>query len=440
MAFTRSAGVRLTMQVVVATLGSAGDVYPFIAIARGLQARGHDVTFLTSSYFEALAHGNGLAFHSIGDTARYERLAAHPDFWEPGKGFRPMLELLVEPALQPVYDFVTNHYRPGETVVVTSTWALGARVAQDKLGVPVVTIHLSPAIFRSAYRAARFAGLSMAAAMPPFVTRVLWRAIDRFVLDPAIAPAVNALRRRVGLAPQTRLLHGWIHSPTRVLALFPEWFAPRQPDWPTQAEFVDFVLCDEEPKPEDAALERFLASGSAPVVFTPGSAMPRGRRFFEIARDACRLIGRRAVFITRYRDQVPANLPATVFHSIPTVLSRLLSRSAALVYHGGIGTCAQALRAGIPQLVVPMAHDQFDNARAVRCLGAGKELHIRALNTRTLTAKLIELLRSATIASRCRDIAGRFQAGDRIERLYSLIEQCAFHPFLARPSDARRSF
>lgn len=428
------------MQVVVATLGSAGDVYPFITIANGLQARGHDVSFLTSSYFEALVREKDLPFHSIGDIKRYERLAAHPDFWEPGKGFRPMLELLVEPALQPLYDFVTSRYRPGETVVVASTWALGARVAQDRLGVPVVTMHLSPAIFRSAHRAARFAGLSMASAMPPFVKRILWRAIDRFVLDPAVAPAVNALRRRVGLAPQTRLLHGWIHSPTRVLGLFPEWFAPRQPDWPTQAELVDFVLCDEEPKPEDAALDRFLASGSAPVVFTPGSAMPRGRRFFEIARDACRQTGRRAVFITRYHDQVPADLPATVFHSVPTVLSRLLCRSAALVYHGGIGTCAQALRAGIPQLVVPMAHDQFDNARTVRRLGVGLELDMRALNARMLARKLVELLRSITIARRCRDIANRFQPANGIERLYALVEQCAVQPSSARPSDANWSF
>lgn len=413
------------MQVVLATLGSAGDVYPFIRIGHGLRARGHDVAFLTSSYFEVLVRENGFAFHSIGETERYEQLAAHPDFWEPGKGFAPMVELLVSPALRPVYDFVAAHYQPGRTVVVASTWALGARVAQEKLGVPVVTVHLSPAMFRSAYRAPRFAGLNLGSAIPSVIKRTIWCAVDRFVTDPVVAPAVNALRQDVGLPPQRRMLHDWIHSPDRVLGLFPEWFAPRQPDWPTQTELVDFVPCEEQAKPEDAALEKFLSNGIAPVVFTPGSAMPRGRRFFEIARDACRQLGRRAVFITRFRDQVPSDLPATVFHSMPTVLSWLLDRSAALVYHGGIGTCAQALRAGIPQLVVPMAHDQFDNARTVRRLGAGAELAVRELSVRALSRKLTEVLQSTSMACQCRDLAGRFQAGDVLERLGAIIETCA---------------
>ena len=91
------------------------------------------------------------------------------------------------------------------------------------------------------------------------------------------------------------------HSPQRVLGLFPDWYAPPQPDWPTQVRLTGFPLYDDRRDQElPKAAEDFLAGGDAPVVFTPGSAMRHGREFFAESAAACRLLGRRGLFVEPY--------------------------------------------------------------------------------------------------------------------------------------------
>jgi UDP:flavonoid glycosyltransferase YjiC (YdhE family) len=90
--------------------------------------------------------------------------------------------------------------------------------------------------------------------------------------------------------------------------------------------------------------------------------------------DACRRLGRRGLLLSRYRDQLPADLPPGVRHFDYVPLSRVLPRAAALVSHGGIGTLSQALAAGIPQLIMPLGFDQFDNAARLGRLGVAATL------------------------------------------------------------------
>jgi rhamnosyltransferase subunit B len=160
----------------------------------------------------------------------------------------------------------------------------------------------------------------------------------------------------------------WVHSPDRVICAWPDWFAPPQADWPTGAVTSGFVRW---PAPQGSGmgseLSAFLDAGPAPVAFTPGSAMAHGREFFDRALKACAVLGLRAVLVSPFADQLPSPLPAWAL-AVPYVPFDLLApRLRALVHHGGIGTCVQGLAAGIPQGVLPFAHDQFDNAsRLVR--------------------------------------------------------------------------
>ncbi|MEC5384799.1 nucleotide disphospho-sugar-binding domain-containing protein [Uliginosibacterium sp. H3] len=124
-------------------------------------------------------------------------------------------------------------------------------------------------------------------------------------------------------------------------------------------------------------LEEFLTAGEAPIGFTPGSAMAFGKPFFERALSACEQLGRRAVFITPFDEQMPwhgGTMPAFVHHARYVPFDALVPRLAAFVHHGGIGTTAQTLHAGVPQLITPFAHDQFDNAARVARLGCGAQL------------------------------------------------------------------
>ena len=127
-------------------------------------------------------------------------------------------------------------------------------------------------------------------------------------------------------------------------------------------------------EPLPPAVERFLEEGSPPLVFVPGSANRQASRFFRTAVDACQYLGRRGLLLTRYRAQLPAVLPKEVLWFDYVPLGRLLPRALGLVHHGGIGTAAQGLAAGLPQLIMPMAYDQPDNANRLESLGVARTI------------------------------------------------------------------
>nr|WP_267874812.1 nucleotide disphospho-sugar-binding domain-containing protein [Telluria antibiotica] len=211
----------------------------------------------------------------------------------------------------------------------------------------------------------------------------------------------------------------WIATvPDLSLTLFPDWFAPTQPDWPQPLVRGDFPLFDPNADTTlSADLQAFLHAGPPPLVFTHGTGNAQAAAYFRHARAAAQQLGRRAVFLTPHRDQVPADLPGTMLWQDYVPLRTLLPHAAALIHHGGIGTTAEALRAGTPQLVVPLAHDQFDNGARVTALGVGGSLPAARLNERRLVRALGGLLAAPGLDERTRDVAGRFQPGTGIDRM-----------------------
>ena len=111
-----------------------------------------------------------------------------------------------------------------------------------------------------------------------------------------IVPKMNEFRRDLELPPVSRVLRHWIHSPQRVIALFPDWFGPPQPDWPPALRMAGFPRYDESDHQELApGLLRFLDAGDPPIVFTPGSANQNAASFFRAAVDASARLGRRGL-------------------------------------------------------------------------------------------------------------------------------------------------
>jgi rhamnosyltransferase subunit B len=205
--------------------------------------------------------------------------------------------------------------------------------------------------------------------------------------------------------------------PDLTLLLFPAWFAAPLPDWPQPHLQADFALYD--PNPEAAlsvALQAFLAAGPAPLVFTHGTGNRQASAYFAAARDATVQLRRRAIFLTPHASQVPADLPSDILWQDYVPLRALLPHAAALMHHGGIGTTAEALRAGTPQLIIPLSHDQFDNAERVRALGAGARLDATRVTPARLAGALERLLASSGLADRCQDVASRFDDGARFRQ------------------------
>lgn len=410
------------MHVVLVPIGSHGDVHPFVGLGHALLERGHQVTVVTNPHFEPLVRQLGLNFLPLGTEEQFRQAIDNPDLWEPMRGFRLVMSMLGE-LVRPLYDILVELTRAGDVVIAAQVTAWGARVAQDAIGVPVVTIHLQPSVMLSAIDPPRVPLYALIKPLPVWARQRVIDAAQRYMIDPLIAPAVNRVRSEVGLAP-VRMVTKWWHSPQRVLGLFPDWFAPPAPDWPAQLTLTGFPLFDERDHVEpDPVLERFLAQGDPPIVFTAGSANRHGADFFRAAVEACTLLGRRGLLVARFAEQMPPDLPAHVSHVSYVPFSHLLPRAAAIVHHGGIGTTGQALAAGIPQLVTPLAHDQPDNAFRLEKLGVGRALPPDRVRGSSLAHELGTLLGDPKLMARARALAERIDRNATVEASCRVIEE-----------------
>ena len=379
-------------------IGSAGDVHPMLGLALAMRERGHDVTFVANGYFRSLVEKFGFEPVELGTEDEAMAAIRHPDLWKPTRALSHIARSVLQPMMRRQYEIFAEHYRPGETVGVASCLGLGALIAREKLGLPLVTLHLQPAVLWSDVEPPTMPGTFG----PRWMQRLLFRVGERFFVDPVILPAVNDFRRELGLDPVQRHTTQWWNSPDGVVCLFPEWFAPQQPDWPRNLVLADFPLWDEgADDPLSGEVERFLNAGAPPVVFTPGSANVFGKNFFEAAAGACNRLGLRGILLTRFPEQIPDKLSLDVAYFEYVPLRPLLARSLALVHHGGIGTTAQGLAAGIPQIIMPLAHDQYDNVARLQRLGVGDKLMPRRFRASTLAAKLERLLGSENVADAC---------------------------------------
>ena len=412
--------------ILMFAIGTAGDVHPSIAIGRALRERGHRVLFVTNSYFEPAVRRAGLDFESSGTVEEYLRTVENPELWKFGKGFKVLFEQILA-QMRPNYELIRREFRPGETVVVAPASAFGARIAQEKLGVSLVHLHLQPIVLRSRYEQP---GVSVPAWFKPILKplREVWLgALDRWILDPALLPQANAFRAELGLAQLRRPFDHWIHAPEMVIGLFPDWYAPPQPDWPKQLQLTGFMLYDEgETREAPPALDQFLDAGEAPLVFALGSGMSNAKDYFAKSAEVCRKLGRRGILLTQFPEQLPENLPNGVVHFDYVPFSRLLRRAALFTHHGGIGTMAQAMRAGVPQLITPFNFDQPDNAARLKRLGAGDLIRPSQYEVDPVAQKIAALLSSKTVEAACRTIAARFdKQQDPLAATCGLIESVA---------------
>lgn len=394
-------------QFIITALGSYGDVHPMVGLGSALAARGHDVKIITNPYFEDVVTSAGLKLVPLGERDDYVRMSEHPDLWHPKRGPRMVLAYVSAGKLRALYELLTANFVAGDTVFCAHPLDMASRIAGEKLGAPCASVVFAPGVLWSKYDTPRLKGALLGPRVPRWLKQLQFSMADRFMLGRMLGPAINGLRCELGLAPVKRIYGDWLYAGELVLGLFPDWFGPRQPDWPMNLKAVGFPLWDapKEAQLPDDVLE-FLAAGSPPIAFSPGSANKEAHQFFTAAVEACEQIGRRGILLTKYDHQLPARLPDSVKHVGFVPMSRLLPRSAALVHHGGIGSCGQAFAAGVPQIVRPMSYDQFDNARRVVRLGVGKEISVRQFSRQSVAADLASLLSSRAVAKRCRELAG----------------------------------
>ena len=234
------------MRFIMTPVGSSGDVHPFVGIGRTLKARGHEVIVLTAGPFRDVVRHAGLVFEETVSTEEYDAVSQHADIWHPRRGLQLVLNS-VGAKLRLGYERLTELHQPGRTVLVGHSLSFFTRVFEEVHHVPAATIHLAPSIFRSDYAQPAYRPGLDGSNWPRWIKRSLWWSIDRFMIDPNIVPAINEWRRELGLPPVTRVFRDWIHSPQRVIGLFPDWFGLAQPDWPSALRLTGFPLYDDSP-------------------------------------------------------------------------------------------------------------------------------------------------------------------------------------------------
>lgn len=412
------------MHFLLSTFGSAGDVFPMVGLALALQQQGHEATIATNPHFESLIRRHGIAFEATGAEAEFDACIRHPDLWDPVKAFGLIANTL-KPILRQQYEIFAEHYsRRRDTVGLVNVYGFGALNAREKLGMKVLTLHLQPAGIWSDVDPPGLPNLFG----PRWLKGLLYRVGCKLIIDPTILPFLNAWRNELGLR-KVKSITRWWNSPDGVLCMFPEWYAPAQPDWPPRVAFSDFPLWnDAANQPLAPDIENFLHAGAAPIAFTPGSANVHGESFFRVAVEVCQKLGRRGLLLTSYAEQLPQNLPDAVKHVRYAPLDLLLPKCAAFVHHGGIGSMSQAMLAGIPQYIMPLAHDQFDNAARIKKLGVGDSAPVKQFKAPLVSMLLKRLLNDVAVERACQDLARRMAPREGLAKSVEALEQLACIP------------
>ena len=410
--------------IVIVAYGSLGDIHPAIALAQALQSRRHHAAIATSEPYREKITAAGVTFHAVRPDLSLSDETMVRRVMDGRQGSEYLMRKLVYPAARDMHADLLP-------IASNADFLIGAELA---CVVPTVALQLrlrwayfslSPLTMLSAHDPSVLPG-------PPFLHRMqsLGPAANRFVhwLARIVSYSwwrpLRQLRWDLGLLAGRSPLFAGKFSPWLNLALFSRVLQRPQPDWPKPCVQTGFLFHDEgghaRELPDD--VRRFLASGSRPLVFTLGSAAVHlASNFYIEAARAARLMNRRALLLLG-RNPAPPDLPPSILAWDYLPFARILPSSAAIIHQGGVGTTGQALRAGHPMLVMPFAHDQFDNAARVTRLGVGRQIARENFTAESAARELTALLRDCTdqaaaIGAEVRRERGAEEACNAIERV-----------------------
>jgi rhamnosyltransferase subunit B len=409
-------------RIVLATLGSLGDLHPIMGLALGLQARGHDVVLATSEFYRDRITAAGLQFSALRPLAAPADREMLRRVFDPRRGAEYLLRELLLPHIGDMYEDLFK-VTAGAHFLICGEVVLAASLVAEKRKLPWAGVILAPFSFFSAYDPPPLPFLPGAGVLtraPPFIQRRLL-ALGRFMTRSWCEP-IDALRRSLGLRESAHPILLDRFSPLLNLALFSNHLGRPQPDWPANVVQTGFVFYDQIADTNQQQLDAFLDGGPPPVTFTLGSAavMDPGR-FYEESAEAARRAGTRALLLM---GQNSPSLPESddIFTADYAPYSRVFPRSACVVHQGGVGTTGQALRAGVPQLVMPYAFDQPDNASRMVRIGVGRSLSRQRYRADAVVEQLTAL-RSAAFMERAHRVGNDIRAENGMSIACDTVER-----------------
>jgi UDP:flavonoid glycosyltransferase YjiC (YdhE family) len=402
------------MRFLIGGFGTRGDVQPMIALALGLQARGHSVTMVGPPDFSTWAAGLGLRWVASGEKfetvlSRITDASGRP---LPRAAFREMKSMLRHHFVQ-MAPLVPEH-----DVVVASSITAAAACLAELHAKRYHYVSFAPALFPSSEHPSPFVSESLTS--PAWVNRFtwwMWGSMNQAVLG----GVVNDERRRLGLAP-VRDFYRHMLDPRVILAAEPL-LAPVPHDFSPErvVQTGAFFLPERDELPSD--LEAFLSAGAAPVYLGFGSMKDKDpKATTRRTLEAIRMVGARVLISRGWAGLGDEELPASARVVGSTPHGKLFPRCAAVVHHGGAGTTMAAARAGVPQVIVPHMGDQFYWGHHIARLGLGPPaIAKRKLKPETLAAAIRTCLEDAGMRERAARFARELRT-DGVERAIDFLE------------------
>jgi rhamnosyltransferase subunit B len=426
-------------RILVTTLGSLGDLHPYIALGLGLRDRGHEIVFVTIKDYQAAIEAVGFEFQPLGEelmnVADPEMVAMMMDRQN---GTERVFKDYLMVNLRDNYHHLLAAAK-GVDFIVAHEVVFAAPLVAEMLKIDWATGILAPGSFFSAYD-------PFVLPPYPFVVKFRWMGpkVNRLIRDAAKivtrnwGDPVRQLRQELGLAPlQGNPIIDAKYSPELVLALFSAVVGAPQPDWPPHTVQTGFPVYDGgNVRSLSDELEQFLAAGAPPIVFTLGSAaVVAPGRFFQVSIEAAIRLNRRAVLLIG--NNPPPELPPELIAIDYAPYSQIFPRAAAIVHQGGIGTTAQALRSGRPTLIMPYSHDQPDNAARAERLGTSVTISRENYTVDRAVKALSALLTDPSYGTRAAEIGCIVRSEDGIGLACEAIQSQLAVP--ARAVDRWRS-
>lgn len=422
-------------RIVITSYGSTGDLNPFLAIGVALRDRGHAVTFAVEESFAPAVAALGFPALRLSGDVVTDLLPHQRAMFSGGSPFASVSAI--------VNHYIAPHLRArveelraaceGADLLLSSASQMAARAVAELTGIPWISVALSPT-FASRYLVPQPQVFELPAPLQHAANRIGW-SIGNGALRRIVDPPINAVRAELGLPPAHDLLsYGSLSRTYSAVAVSPA-FAPRPPDWPSYLHVTGFCFWDTPTNWHEPPELSALLDGSKPVVaVSAGSMAPSVRRqftdFFTASVAAIHGLGARALVI----GAEPENLPEVAGDGEILILpfapfSSVYPHCAAVIHHGGIGTLAQALRAGVPSLVVPWGADQFFTAGQVTRIGAGRWLRRRGYTSDKARRALGALLNDPVYRRRTRAIADQIATEDGPSAICEAVDR-ALEPSL----------
>ncbi|WP_193907312.1 glycosyltransferase [Cellvibrio polysaccharolyticus] len=379
------------MKFILHALGTSGDVFPVMGLAKSLLLAKYDVVVLSNEKFRCIADKEGIPFYSTGGIGEY-CAGNTSEIYRSGSWDSQVLYYIL-PAFKPSFDYVHSEYRENKNIIVISSCkSNGARAAADILSISVVDLVISPASLLSVYDLSAPFCWYYKNKFPFFIQRWLlskaFKKLSKICIDYSITVSVNKARRALGALP-----YGKNNKKIENLSfgLFPEWFSPRAKDWPSHFQSVGFPLACFS-KSNDELVRKFIGENGPPIVFYFGSGAHDLYALQEHCFKICSQLKVSAIFLGPSEDVVIKRDGLNHLLLAEMDFSVILKMCRAIVHHGGIGTVSQAINARIPQLIRPLRPDHINNAYRVKLNGFGDYLLPRDFRVVDAAKKLGDLL------------------------------------------------